>query len=141
MKQVTRLNSAFLLDIATAQQLVAKLSDNTLRRQYKNELNELRDKTSDTHTTRNYMVTMRQMIHKARIAIDSDIDIQEINQASRTKVSNLEASTYTVNTKDQETDKPRGNNFQRNQFNNRYNKRTYNCQDKNEPIKMDSRGT
>merc|ERR1712080_459288 len=58
--KVTRLNSAFLLDFSTAQQLVAKLSDNTLRRQYKNELNELRDKTSDTHTTRTYMVTMRQ---------------------------------------------------------------------------------
>ena len=135
--KVTRLNSSFLLDFSTAQQLVAKLSDNTLRRQYKNELDELRDKTSDTHTTRNYMLTMRQMIHRIRISIDSDIDINEINQASRAKSYNQEASTYAVSTADQENDKPRGNNFQRN---NKHNKRPYNNQDRNQPINMDSRG-
>ena len=131
--KVTRLNSSFLLDFSTAQQLVAKLSDNTLRRQYKNELDQLRDRTSDTHTTRNYMATMRQMIHRIRISIDSDIDINEINQASRVKAQTQEASTYAVSTTDQENDKPKRNKFQKN---NNKNKRSYN----NEPINMDSRG-
>merc|ERR1712080_188779 len=84
--KITRLNSSFLLDFATAQQLVAKLSDNTLRRQYKNELDEVRDINSDSRTTRNHMKTMKQMIHKIRIAIDSDIDINEINFASYKKI-------------------------------------------------------
>ena len=75
---------------------------------------------------------MKQMIHKIRIAIDSDIDINEINFASYKKITNLEASAYPVSTTDQET---KGNKFK-----NKNNKRTYNYQNKGLPINMDSRG-
>ena len=48
--RITQLNSAYILDFTTAQQLVNKLSDITLRSQFTNELIELRDSISDTHT-------------------------------------------------------------------------------------------
>ena len=96
--KMSRLNSAYLLDFATAQQLVCKLSDITLRRQFTNELIKLRDDTADTHTTNNYLVTMRQIIHKARIAIDNNLDVNEINRASigMARNNDVYASAYPV---------------------------------------------
>ena len=116
LAKITRLNSTYLLDFATAQQLVDKLSDITLRRQYTNELTELRDMSSDTHTTNNYIATMKQIIHKARIAIDNNIDVGEINQASTNMASNgsTRVSAYAVQTEDRKQDKAKGNNFQKN---------------------------
>ena len=80
--KITVLNSAYLLDFSTAQQLVSKLSDITLRKQFTDELIELRDSTNDTHTVNNYLTTMKQIIHKARIAIDNNLDVNEIDQTS-----------------------------------------------------------
>ena len=68
--EISRLNSAYLIDYATAQQLASKLSDGTLRRQYMDELATLRDDSSDIHATNNYLTTMKQIIHKARTAIN-----------------------------------------------------------------------
>ena len=115
---ISRLNSAYLLDFATAQQLVNKLSDITLRRQFTNELTELRDITSDTHMTNNYLSTMKQIIHKARIAIDNNLDINEINQVSMrdTKGNGTNASAYTVQTNTHEQGRNKGNRFQKSEY-------------------------
>ena len=120
--KMTRLNSAYLLDFATAQQLVCKLSDNTLRRQYTNELIKLRDDTADTHTTNNYLTTMKQIIHKARIAIDNNLDINEINGASIgiARYNDAYASAYPVQTINPEQETNRGNNFRKNNPDNQF---------------------
>ena len=140
--KMSRLNSAYLLDFATAQQLVCKLSDITLRRQFINELIKLRDDTADTHTTNNYLVTMRQIIHKARIAINNNLDVNEINKASigMARNNDVHASAYPVQTNKPEQEETRGNNFRKNGFNNQSRgiKRQY--QGDNEPTNMDSRG-
>ena len=116
--KISRLNSAYLLDFATAQQLVCKLSDVTLRRRFTEELVELRDVTSDTHTTNNYLVTMKQIIHKARISIDNNLDINEINRVSIGNARNNSAcaSAYPVHTNNTET--IQGNSSQTNGDNN-----------------------
>ena len=96
--KVTKLNSAYCLDFSSAHQMISKLSNVALRREYKKELDTVRNASDDTHTTRNYMITMKQMIHNIRIAIDSDIDIEEINIASKATVEGVEATAYTVAT-------------------------------------------
>ena len=115
--KISRLNSAYLLDFATAQQLVMKLSDVTLRRRFTDELVELRDVTSDTHMTNNYLVTMKQIIHKARIAIDNNLDINEINRVSigNAKSNSICATANPVHTN---TETIQGNSSQTNGDNN-----------------------
>ena len=142
--KISRLNSAYLLDFATAQQLVNKLSDITLRRQFTNELTELRDSTSDTHTVNNYLSTKKQIIHKARIAIDNNLDVDEIDQTSTRDSGRgiFSASTYTVQTNNREQRGYKGSRFQKgeNQQHYRDNKRSYDHINNNRPTNMDSRG-
>merc|ERR1712080_467606 len=145
--KITRLNSSYSLDFSTAQQMVSKLSNVALRREYKKDLDSVRDTSDDTHTTRNYMITMKQMIHKIRIAIDSDIDIEEINIASKATVEKSEATAYTVNTTVQNTQPQnfpysnRGRAKGRNRGNfGRFNNRNFKNQNSSNPKNMDSRG-
>ena len=146
--KITLLNSAYLLDFSTAQQLVSKLSDITLRKQFTDELIELRDSSSDTHTVINYLSTMKQIIHKARIAIDNSLDVGEIDQTSMGDYGTYyqkggpHASTYTVQAKNRGQGGYRGNRFQKRGYHNQYrgNKRWYDYNNEEQPINMDSRG-
>ena len=102
LTQISRLNSAHQLDFSTAKQLVTKLSDKTLKRKYLDELTELRDQREDTHSTHNYMVSMKQIIAKARITIDDLIDLNELNQMTagllQPDSESLQAGAYQVQT-------------------------------------------
>ena len=139
--KITRLNSAYLIDFATAQQLASKLSDNTLKRQYINELTQLRDESSDIHATNNYLVTIQQIINKARIAIDNNLDIEAINRANSkyAQYNHISASSYQVQANTEQKQTP-DNTFRRNNGNNQFrgNKRQYN--EFREPVNMDARG-
>ena len=139
--KISRLNSAYLIDFATAQQLASKLSDNTLKRQYINELTQLRDDTSDIHATNNYLITIKQIINKARIAIDNNLDIEAINRANSGFVpyNNISASVYQVQANTEQKQTP-DNTFRRYNGNNQFrgNKRQYH--EFREPINMDARG-
>ena len=139
---MSRLNSEYLLDFATAQQLVYKLSDNTLRRQYINELIKLRDDSADTHATNNYLVSMKQIIHKARIAIDNNLDINEINKASSgfNRHNDAYASAYPIQTISPEQETNPENNFRKNRPKDQFRGTKRRYQEINEPINMDARG-
>ena len=82
IKKIISLNSAYLLDFSTAQQLVNKLSDIMMRTKHTDELIELRDTSKDTHQSNNYLATMKQIILKCKIEIDNKMDMEELNQKS-----------------------------------------------------------
>merc|ERR1711996_238263 len=82
LSDITKLNSAYILNFLTAQQLCNKLSTITMRTDYIKMLRELKFETSDNHRINNYLYTMRQIIIKAKVEIENmmDIDQDEFNR-------------------------------------------------------------
>merc|ERR1711867_112000 len=82
LSDITKLNSAYILNFLTAQQLCNKLSTITMRTEYIKMLRELKFDTSDNHRINNYLYTMRQIIIKAKVEIENmmDIDQDEFNR-------------------------------------------------------------
>ena len=85
---------------------------------------------------------MKQIIHKARIAIDNNLDIEAINRASSGFIThnNVSASAYPVQTINPTQRQNQENNFRRYKPNNQFRgiKRQY--QEIEEPVNMDARG-
>merc|ERR1712121_384775 len=67
LANITKLNSAYILDYFTAQVMKNKLSSDSLRNKYLGELKVLMIENKDAHGVDNYLITMQQVIVKAKI--------------------------------------------------------------------------
>ena len=99
ISNVTKVNSAYPLDFATAQLMVNKLSDITLRTKYIDSLVQLRDKTGDSHKVNNYLATVEQIIVKCKIEINNLLDIEEMERDNIGEYPD-QAAVYPVQTQD-----------------------------------------
>merc|ERR1712215_398476 len=77
LSDITKLNSAYVLDYLTAQQLCNKLSTITMRTDYIKLLRELKFDTSDNHRINNYLYTMRQIVIKCKVEIENMMDVDQ----------------------------------------------------------------
>ena len=95
LSNITKVNSAYNLDFATAQLMCNKLSHDTMRTKHIDSLIELRAKSGDTHKVNNYLATMEQIILKCKIEIENQLDVQEMVEAN-TGEDGDQASVYQV---------------------------------------------
>merc|ERR1712082_107747 len=77
LADITKLNSAYTLDYFTAQVMINKLSSDTMRSKYLDKLKDLMVDTNDAHNVDNYLVTMQQIVVKARGEINMIIDVNQ----------------------------------------------------------------
>ena len=77
LSDITKLNSAYVLDYLTAQQLCNKLSTITMRTDYIKLLRELKFDTSDNHRINNYLSTMGQIVIKGKVEIENMMDVDQ----------------------------------------------------------------
>merc|ERR1712240_492300 len=77
LANITKLNSAFILDYLTAQVTVNKLCSDSMRTKYLDKLKDLMIDTNDTHKVNNYLITMQQIIIKARVEIEMIVDVNQ----------------------------------------------------------------
>merc|ERR1712082_67018 len=94
LSDITKLNSAYILNFLTAQQLCNKLSTITMRTDYIKMLRELKFDTSDNHRINNYLYTMREIIIKAKVEIENMMDIDQ-DDSNRDRQGNY-ASVYST---------------------------------------------
>merc|ERR1712240_695183 len=77
LANITKLNSAFVLDYLTAQVMINKLCSDSMRTKYLDKLKDLMIDTNDTHKVNNYLVTMQQIIVKAKVEIEMIVDVNQ----------------------------------------------------------------
>merc|ERR1712240_785029 len=77
LSNITKLNSAYVLDYLTAQVMCNKLSTITMRTDYIKLLREFKFDTSDNHRINNYLSTMRQIIIKCKVEIENMMDVDK----------------------------------------------------------------
>ena len=77
LANITKLNSAFVLDYLTAQIMCNKLSYDSMRTKYLDMLAALMIETNDTHKVNNYLFTMKQIIVKAKVEIEMMVDVNQ----------------------------------------------------------------
>ena len=77
LANITKLNSAYTLDYFTAQVMINKLSSDSMRSKYLEKLKDLMVETKDAHRVDNYLVTMQQIIVKAKVEIDMIVDVNQ----------------------------------------------------------------
>ena len=99
LSNITKINSAYNIDFATAQLIVNKLSLVTMMTKYIDSLIELWDKTGDTHKVNNYLATMEQIIIKCKLEINNMLDVDEMDE-DNTGGHADQASVYQVQTQD-----------------------------------------
>ena len=96
LSNITKLNSAFVLDYLTAQIMCNKLSHDSMRTKYIDMLMSLRIKTGDNHKVNNYLSTMKQIIVKCKVEIENMVDV---NQGDKTRNKDTDnASVYSAQT-------------------------------------------
>merc|ERR1712240_894404 len=96
LSNITKLNSAFVLDYLTAQIMCNKLSHDSMRSKYIDMLATLRNKTGDNHKVNNYLSTMQQIIVKCKVEIENMVDVNEGDKARNKDTDN--ASVYSAQT-------------------------------------------
>merc|ERR1712243_66436 len=138
LANITKLNSAFILDYLTAQVMINKLSSDSMRRKYMGKLKDLMIDTNDAHKVNNYLVTMQQIIVKAKVEIDMIVDVNQGDLSENAR----QAAVYSTQVYG------RGNDF-RGRYNNHrgnrgnyYNKRGGHQSNKEhgDPINLDEKG-
>merc|ERR1712082_153786 len=77
LTNITKLNSAFVLDYLTAQVMCNKLSHDSMRTKYLDMFTALMIETNDTHKVNNYLFTMKQIIVKAKVEIEMMVDVNQ----------------------------------------------------------------
>merc|ERR1712240_745543 len=77
LANITKLNSAYTLDYFTAQVMIIKLSSDSMRSKYLDQLKDLMVDTKDAHKVNNYLVTMQQIIVKAKVEVDMIVDVNQ----------------------------------------------------------------
>ena len=82
LSNITKLNSAFVLDYLTAQIMCNKLSHDTMRTMYIGLLTELKVTTGDNHKVNNYLSTMKQIIVKCKVEIENMVDVNQSDKAT-----------------------------------------------------------
>ena len=78
LADITKLDSAYILNLLTAQQLCSKFSTIEMRTKYIKILLEFQADTSDKHGINNYLPTMKQIIIKAKMDL-MDIEQKDSN--------------------------------------------------------------
>ena len=89
LSNITKLNSAFVLDYLTAQIMCNKLSHDSMRTKYIDMLMALRIKTGDNHKVNNYLSTMQQIIVKCKVEIENMVDVNQGDLSNDKKVENI----------------------------------------------------
>merc|ERR1711873_343866 len=77
LANITKLNSAFILHYLTGQVMINKLSSDSMRSKYLEKLKDLMVETKDAHRVDNYLVTMQQIIVKAKVEVDMIVDVNQ----------------------------------------------------------------
>ena len=75
LSNITKLNSAFVLDYLTAQIMCNKLSHDSMRTKYIDMLTDLKIRTGDNHKVNNYLSTVKQIIVKCKVEIENMVDV------------------------------------------------------------------
>merc|ERR1712239_16383 len=96
LSNITKLNSAFVLDYLTAQIMCNKLSYDSMRTKYIDMLTALKIRTGDNHKVNNYLSTMKQIIVKCKVEIENMVDVNQGDKA-RNKDTD-KASVYSAQT-------------------------------------------
>ena len=96
LSNITKLNSAFVLDYLTAQIMCNKLSHDTMRTKYIDMLTDLKIRTGDNHKVNNYLSTMQQIIVKCKVEIENMVDVNQGDLSNDKEVDN--ASVYSTQT-------------------------------------------
>ena len=96
----------------------------------------------DTHATHNYMVSMKQIIAKARITIDDNLDLEELNEmtAKDDTPKSPRAGAYPVQTYNPERGQSGSRKFNKPKQNVRPQGEKRKYQPDSEPSNMDARG-
>merc|ERR1711867_337944 len=89
LSNITKLNSAFVLDYLTAQIMCNKLSHDTMRTKYIDMLTELKFRTDDNHKVNNYLSTMQQVIVKCKVEIENMVDVNQADLSNNREVENI----------------------------------------------------
>merc|ERR1712082_549286 len=74
LANITKLNSAFVLDYFTAQVMINKLSSDSMRTKYLDKLEDLMIDTNDIYKVNNYLFTLQQIIIKAKAELIDDVN-------------------------------------------------------------------
>ena len=141
LANITKLNSAFVLDYLTAQIMCNKLSHDSMRTKYIDMLAALMIETKDNHKVNNYLFTMKQIIIKCKVEIENMVDVNQGDLAKNKDID--QASVYNTQTYGRGDDsRGRYNNYRGNQGSH-YNKHRGGYQsykDNRKPINLDDRG-
>merc|ERR1712101_103920 len=141
LSNITKLNSAFVLDYLTAQIMCNKLSHDSMRTKYIDMLTALRIKTGDNHKVNNYLSTMKQIIVKCKVEIENMVDMNQGDKARNKDTDN--ASVYSAQTHGSGYESRGHYNSYRGNQGSHYNKHRGGYQsyrDNGKPINLDDRG-
>merc|ERR1712240_91931 len=135
---ITKLNSAFVLDYLTAQVMVNKLCSDSMRTKYLDKLKDLMIDTNDTHKVNNYLVTMKQIIVKAKVEIEMIVDVNQGDLSEKVG----QPSVYSTQVYGRGNDSRGRYNNHRGNRGNYYNRRGghQSSQENGKPINLDDRG-
>ena len=138
LANITKLNSAFVLDYLTAQVMVNKLSSDSMRTKYLDKLTDLMIDTNDTHKVNNYLFTMKQIIVKAKVEIEMMVDVNQGDLSENVG----QASVYSTQVYGRGNDSRGRYNSHRGNRGSYYNRRGgyQSSKDNGKPINLDERG-
>merc|ERR1712240_432628 len=138
LANITKLNSAFILDYLTAQVMINKLSSDSMRSKYLDKLKDLMIDTNDAHKVTNYLVTMQQIIVKAKVEIEMIVDVNQGDLSENV----WQASVYRTQVHGRGNDSRGCYNNHRGNRGNYYNRRGGHQSNKEngDPINLDEKG-
>ena len=141
LSNITKLNSAFVLDYLTAQIMCNKLSHDSMRSKYIDMLMALRNETEDNHKVNNYLFTMKQIIIKCKVEIENMVDVNQGDKARNKDID--QASVYSAQTYERGYgSRGRYNSYRGNQegYGNKHRGGYQSYKGNGKPINLDDRG-
>ena len=87
--EIMSINSSYHIEFSTVKQLIHKLSSDTIKDRLRNGLEDVKTKDRDLYNTKNYLLTLRQLLNMARSHIDEELDTRALDSFSYRKSGNL----------------------------------------------------
>ena len=74
------INNFYQIEFSIVKQLLHKLSSETIKKQLRSNLEDVKKEKNDLYNTNNYLVTLRQLPNMARSYVDEELDTQALDK-------------------------------------------------------------
>ena len=79
--EIMSINNSYQINFSTVKQLLHKLSSETIKKQLRYSLEDVKKEKNDLYNTNNYLVTLSQLLNIVRSYVDEELDTRALDDS------------------------------------------------------------